>query len=165
MGPTVARISCRYVSILVVDLGKVSLELIFFNSIVDIGVWARNDDAVWIVVAVGHLEVYLSIHFAVTLLAHTSGDASNSNLDLGDNLELLPIPEDEHPVWGTCQSDDELMFLLGVETSAKEFLRLVVVALDVLIWQNSLWLLLVDVIYSADGSVGLLTNGQILLRF
>jgi len=49
----------------------------------------------------------------IVLLVHGSWNTSDTNVDLGLDLKFVPIPEKEHPVWLTCQGNDDLVFILG----------------------------------------------------
>lgn len=101
----------------------------------------------------------------IVLLVHGSWNTSDTNVDLGLDLKFVPIPEKEHPVWLTCQGNDDLVFILGWEAGAQELFGLVIVAVDILIRESLLLLLRVDIIDSAHGSVSPFTYCQEPLRF
>jgi len=58
----------------------------------------------------GNLEVE-NWEGVIILLVHGSWNTSDTNVDFGLDLQLVPIPEKEHPVWLTCQGNDDLVFI------------------------------------------------------
>lgn len=101
----------------------------------------------------------------IVLLVHGGWNTSDTDVDLGLDLQFVPIPEEKHPVWLTCQGNDDLVLVFGREAGAQKLFRLVVVAVDILIWESLLLLLRVDVINGAHGSVSPFTHSQESLRF
>ena len=117
-----AVLSCD-LSVLVVELGMLLLELIGLDLVELVGVNSCNHDAVILVVGKAHLEVIVWLSIPA-FLVDGEGDSCDSNVDLCDNLELVPVPKDQGPVGLTCQGDDvlSLLLLLGAEGAAEEFL-------------------------------------------
>ena len=112
----------------------------------------------------GNLEVE-NWEGVIILLVHGSWNTSDTNVDFGLDLQLVPIPEKEHPVWLTCQGDDDLVFIFWWEAGTEKLFGLIIIAVDILIWKSLLLLLRVDVINSAHGSVSPFTYSQESLRF
>jgi len=128
--PSMARVSGGNVSILVVNLSMVSFEFTIFNFVVLIGISTSDNDLVGGVWVKGDLKVTI-LWFRVTLLVHGGWDTSDSNLTLGHDLQFFPVPEDQHPVWSSSQSDNDLVFSLWREACAQEFLGLIISAINI----------------------------------
>ena len=138
-----------------------SLKLVLFDFIIFVSIIACNDDIVGLVGVEGNLEVL--VQQVSVLLAHLGRNSGDADVDLGDNLALLPLPENEHPVGLASQSDQVLTIGLRLEADAQELLSSVVLALNVLVRDDFLELLRVNIVDGALGSLSLLTDGQVFL--
>jgi hypothetical protein len=89
------------------------LQLAFFNPEILEGVGAGNNDRTVIHRTKGALE---SVHDLFLTFSNLLGNALDSNVYLAVDLELVPIPQNNKPIWRSSQRHNQLTFIFWRET-------------------------------------------------
>ena len=89
----------------------------------------------------------------------------DTNVNLGLDLEFVPVPKNDCPVWCACQSNNELALILWCEAATQELLGLIVFAINVWIRKLLLLLLRMDIVNGASGPSRLLADSEVFFRF
>lgn len=122
----------RDLTVLAVELGKVLLELSFVNSVELVGVYTCDNDGIFLVTTKGALEVVDMVSIS-SFLVDGERHIGDANSNLSHNLQLVPVPKDQGPVWFTSEGDDVLVLTLGVEGTGEELSAFIIDAWDILI--------------------------------
>jgi hypothetical protein len=118
------RIFSGDLSVFEVDLDMSCFEIYFLviidnNLVIFVGVHTSNDNALIIILVVRDLIIEFNVSGITSLLLHNrSWNPCDSNIDFSENLQLVPVPEDQLPVGLTSKGDNELVFIFPTESSA-----------------------------------------------
>jgi len=107
-------------SVFIVHLSMISFESPTFDFVILVSVSTSNHHVVHLMGVERNLEG--EVKFFLSLLVERGRDTGDANIDLGDDLQLVPVPQNKHPVGRPGQGDDELVLSLGREARRKELL-------------------------------------------
>jgi len=139
--------------------------LIIFES-----VHTSNNNALSVILVVSNLVIEVNVVGLSDFLVLHDGSwhSSDADVDLGEDLQFVPVPKDQHPVWLSSESNDVFVLIFMTESSAQKFSGVVLSVVNIWIWKCLLLLLGVDVIDGAQTSSFNLccsfTNGKISFR-
>ena len=108
-----------WINLCVVDLSVTWLKLLVFQLIVFECVWTSHEYKFRLMWVISNLEVVVSL-LSFNLGGDLRWQPCQANVYFGCDLDLIPIPHEQKPIWLATKSDETFVLVFWVKSDTEE---------------------------------------------